>query len=253
MFKSKKLKKIKGIDHGFFNKIGGKSKGIFKSLNCGPRSKDKISNVKRNLKIVQNSLDKKSKDIYLINQIHSNKFIYINQNHKIKKKRFKADAVVTDQKKLPIGILTADCVPILICDDNSKMIAAIHAGWKGAYKDIINKVIKFMVKKGCKRKNIHAAIGPCISQKNYNVKDDFFRKFVKKNKNNKIFFKKRKKNIYFNLPEYVKSQLKFNKISKIDHINIDTFDKKNNFFSARRSLQLKHDDYGRNISIIMIN
>ena len=160
---------------------------------------------------------------------------------------------MTDQKKLPIGILTADCVPILICDDNSKMIAAIHAGWKGAYKDIINKVIKFMVKKGCKRKNIHAAIGPCISQKNYNVKDDFFRKFVKKNKNNKIFFKKRKKNIYFNLPEYVKSQLKFNKISKIDHINIDTFDKKNNFFSARRSLQLKHDDYGRNISIIMIN
>jgi hypothetical protein len=154
---------------------------------------------------------------------------------------------------LPIGILTADCVPILIYDNSSKIIAAVHAGWKGAYKNIINKVIKFMVKKGCQRKNIQAAIGPCISQKNYDVKDDFLKKFIKKNKNNKIFFKKRKKNIYFNLPEYVKSQLKFNKISKIDHINIDTFDKKNNFFSARRSLKLKHDDYGRNISIIMIN
>ncbi len=149
--------------------------------------------------------------------------------------------------------MAADCVPILICDDNLKMIAAIHAGWKGAYKNIINKVIKFMVKKGCERKNIHAAIGPSISQKNYNVKEDFLRKFLKKNKKNKIFFKKRKKIIYFNLPEYVKSQLKFNKISMIDHINIDTFDKKNNFFSARRSLKLNHNDYGRNISLIMVN
>ena len=148
--------------------------------------------------------------------------------------------------------MTADCVPILIYDNNSKMIAAIHAGWKGAYKGIVDRVIKFMVKKGCDRKNIHAAIGPCISQKNYNVGDDFLRKFIKKNKKNIIFFKKRKNLIYFNLPEYVKSQLKLNKISNIDHINLDTFDK-NNFFSARRSLRLKDDDYGRNISIIMIN
>ena len=144
-------------------------------------------------------------------------------------------------------------MPLLIYDDASKMIAAIHAGWKGAYKGIINKVIKFMLKKGCKRNNIHAAIGPCISQKSYNVKKDFLRKFIKKNKKNSIFFKKRKNVIFFDLPGYVKSQLKFNKISSIDHININTFDAKNNFFSARRSLRLKHDDYGRNISIIMIN
>ena len=82
---------------------------------------------------------------------------------------------------------------------------------------------------------------------------DFLKRFLKKDKNNIIFFKKRKKTIYFDLPNYIKSQLKFNKITNIDHINIDTFDSKNNFFSARRSLRLKHDDYGRNISIIMIN
>ena len=80
-----------------------------------------------------------------------------------------------------------------------------------------------MIKKGCKRKNLYAAIGPCISQKNYNIKEDFLRKFIDKNKKNKIFFKKRKKVIYFDLPKYVKSQLKFNKIHNIDHINIDTF------------------------------
>ena len=110
-----------------------------------------------------------------------------------------------------------------------------------------------MLKKGCKRKNIMAVIGPCITQKNYNVKEDFKNKFLRKNKNNKLFFKKKNNTIYFDLPNFVKSQLKMNKISNIEMINIDTFEKKNNFFSARRSLKLKHDDYGRNISIIMIN
>ena len=253
MYQSKKLKKFKEIKHGFFNRKGGKSSGIYKSLNCGPGSNDKKINVKKNLKIVKNSLSKISKDILLLHQIHSNKFIYINKKKKIKKKKIKADAIITNQKKLPIGILSADCVPILIYDDNSKIIAAIHAGWKGAYKGIINKVIRFMKKKGCEGKNIHAAIGPCISQKNYEVKKDFFSKFMKKNKKNRIFFKKRNHIIYFDLPKYVKSQLKLNKISTIDHINIDTFNDKNNFFSARRSLRLNHDDYGRNISIIMLN
>ncbi len=253
MFKSKKLNKLKGINHGFFSSKGGKSKGIYQSLNCGPGSNDKKINIIKNLKIVKNRFGKKIKDIILLHQIHSNEIVYIPKNRKINKKKLKADAIITDIKKLPIGILTADCAPILIYDDKSKIIAAIHAGWKGAYKGIINRVIKFMVKKGCNRKNIYAAIGPCINQKNYNVKDDFLRKFIKKNKKNRIFFKKRSGLIYFNLPEYIKSQLKYNKISNIDHVNIDTFNKKNNFFSARRSLRLKHDDYGRNISIIMIN
>ena len=84
-------------------------------------------------------------------------------------KRFDCDAMLTKSEGIVLSVLTADCVPILIYDNNSKIIAAIHAGWKGAYKGIVDRVIKFMVKKGCDRKNIHAAIGPCISQKNYNV------------------------------------------------------------------------------------
>jgi len=133
------------------------------------------------------------------------------------------------------------------------MVAAIHAGWKGAFKGIIKKVIKFMLKKGCEEKNMIAVIGPCIQEKSYNVKKDFLKRFIEKDKKNKIFFKSTKNTIYFNLTNFVKSQLKFNKITNIEAIKIDTFDKKNNFFSARRSLRLKHDDYGRNISIIMIN
>ena len=253
MFFSKKLSKFEKISHGFFNRNGGKSKGIYKSLNCGPGSKDKKNKIKQNLKIVRNKINKNAGKIFLVNQIHSNKFVFIDQHFKIKKKRVIADAIITNQKKLPIAVLTADCVPLLIYDKKKNMIAAIHAGWKGALKEIIKRVIIFMVKKGCKKNDMTVAIGPCIKQKSYNVREDFQRRFIKKNKKNKIFFKKKKSTIYFDLSNFVKSQLKSIKIVNIDTINIDTFDKKNNFFSARRSLRLKHDDYGRNISIIMIN
>ena len=252
MIQSKKLSKFKKINHGFFNRNSGTSKGIYKSLNCGPGSKDKKKDIQKNLEIVRKKIGKNSKKIFLLSQIHSNKFVYIDENFTFKKK-IKADAVITNQKNLPIAILTADCVPLLLYDNKKSIIAAIHAGWKGAFKDIIDKVINFMSSKGCDRKNITVAIGPCISQKNYNVKEDFKIKFLKKDKKNKIFFTKRKGLIYFNLPKYVKYQLESNRINRIDLLKIDTFDKKNNYFSARRSLRLKHDDYGRNISIIMIN
>ena len=252
MFVSKELLKKKEISHGFFNKCGGKSQGIYKSLNCGIGSNDKKNKVTANLQIVKNRISKKSKNIFLVSQFHSNKFVFINEDFKFYKKKIKADAIITDQKKIPIAVLTADCVPILLYDHKKQMIAAIHAGWKGAFKGIIKKVISFMLKKGCSNNSITAAIGPCIQQNSYNVGAEFKKKFIKKNKKNKIFFKKKKKELYFNLPSFVKFQLKLNKITKIDTINIDTFVKKNNFFSARQSLRLKHDDYGRNISIIMI-
>ena len=253
MIISKKLLNQKKISHGFFNRNGGKSVGIFKSLNCGLGSKDKRNKVNANLKIVKYKIDKTSKNIFLLNQIHSKKFIYINKNSKIYRKKIKADAIITDQAKLPIAVLSADCVPILLYDKKKQMIAAIHAGWKGALKGIINSVIKFMYKKGCIQNNIIAAIGPCIGKESYNVKEDLKKKFLKKSKKNRIFFKNKKNIIYFDLPNYVKSQLKLNKITKIDMKNVDTFIRKNNFFSARRALKLGHDDYGRNISIITIN
>ena len=253
MIISKKLSKQKNIVHGFFNKKGGISRGIYKSLNCGPGSNDKKNNVKTNLRIVKNKISKNSKNIFLLHQMHSNKFVFVDKNFKINRKKIKADAVITNQKKLPIAILTADCAPILLYDKKNNIIAAIHAGWKGAFSGIIKKVINFIVKKGCDKKSITAAIGPCINQDSYNVGEDFKKKFLQKDKKNKIFFKKKKNILYFDLPNFVKFQLLSNKITNIDMINIDTFNKKNNFFSARQSLRLKHDDYGRNISIIMIN
>ena len=251
MIKSKKLSGIKYLKHGFFNSLGGRSNNIYKSLNCGLGSKDKKLNIKKNIQIVKKKFSKKSKNIFFLHQFHSNKFIYIDEKYNNKKKP-KADAVITNQKYLPIAVLTADCAPILIYDRNMKMIAAIHAGWKGAFNGIIDKVIKFMIKKGCEAKNMTAVIGPSISLKSYEVKQDFKKRFIKRDKKNLIFFKTNKKRIYFDLTSYIYSSLKMNKIRYVDILKIDTFDIKNKFFSARRALKLKYNDYGRNISIIML-
>ena len=133
------------------------------------------------------------------------------------------------------------------------MVAAVHVGWKGAYKEIVKKVIKFMIKKGSSVANITAVIGPCIALKNYEVQQNFIKKFIKKAVKNKIFFKKIKNKHYFSLNKYITHQLKSLGIRKIEVINKDTFNIKNNFFSARRSKSRKENDYGRNISVIMIN
>ena len=252
MIKSKKLSKIKDLRHGFFNSIGGKSKNIYKSLNCGLGSNDNKLNVKKNLEIVRKKISTNAKSIFLLRQVHSNKFIFIDEKYKNKNKPT-ADAIITNQRNLPIAVLTADCSPILIYDKKKKIVAAIHAGWKGAYKGIIDNVIKFMIKKGCKTNNMVAVIGPSISLKNYEVQIDFKRKFINREGKNSNFFKMDKKKLYFNLVGYIQSSLKNNKIKHIDILKIDTFDIKNKFFSARRALKFKHNDYGRNISIIMLN
>jgi len=253
LIKSKKLSKFQEIKHGFFNKQGGKSEGIYKSLNCGIGSSDTKKNVRNNLKIVCKKINCSSRKLILLNQIHSNKFYFIDKNFEFNKKKLKGDALITNVKNIAIGVLTADCVPILIYDKNLKIISAIHTGWKGAYIGVIKKVVKFLVKNGSNAKDLIAAIGPGISQKNYEIQKDFKDKFLKKDKQNKIFFKLIKNKTYFSLNKYIYSQLKKLGVNNLEIINKDTFDPKNNFFSARRSIHNKENDYGRNISIIMIN
>jgi hypothetical protein len=165
LIKSKKLSKFQQINHGFFDKKGGKSTGIYKSLNCGIGSSDSKKNVLNNLKIVCKKINCSSKNLILLNQIHSNKFYFINKNYKFKKKKLNGDALITNVKKIALGVLVADCVPVLIYDKNLKIISAIHAGWKSVHKEIIKKVVKFLIKKGSNTKNLVAVIGPSISEK----------------------------------------------------------------------------------------
>jgi len=249
MIKSKLISNYKNISHGFFNKLGGYSNGIYKSLNCGIGSKDEKRNINKNLKKVCKKIKCLKTKLILLNQIHSNKVISIK---KIPNKKPIGDALITSKSKYALGILTADCAPVFIFDPEKNIISAIHAGWKGAYKKIIYKTIHELKKNGSSIEDLIAVIGPCISKYNYEVKKDFLKKFIKQNKKNSRFFTFYKKKIFFSLNEYIRVQLKDIGVKNIETINKDTYLNKNNFFSSRRSLKNNYYDYGRNISIIMI-
>jgi len=249
MILSKLLNQTNSVNHGFFNKKNGFSKGIYKSLNCGKGSFDNKKNIKKNLNYVKKKILSKKNNIVLLYQIHSSKFFRIK---KLPKKKLIGDGLITNVRNLPLGILTADCAPILILDTKKKVVAAVHAGWKGAYKNIVIKILTRLIKLGSKKKDIIAVIGPCIAQNNYEVGKEFKDKFIKKNKKNLIFFKLKKRKNYFDLSKFIYNQLISFGILKIDVIKKDTFDTKNNFFSARRSSKRNEPDYGRNISVIMI-
>ena len=249
MFYSKKLKKLKKIKHCFFSRRNGFSKGIYKGLNCGRGSKDNKKNIAKNLNYVAKKMAVKRDKLVLMHQTHSNKVIEIKKNNY--KKKIKADAMITKVKGLVIGVVTADCVPIVIYDSKNEVVGCIHAGWKGAFSDIIYNTIK-KLKKLNSNNQIYASVGPCIGEKSYEVENLFYKKFMSKSRHNKIYFKhKNKTKKLFNLRKFVTDKLlKFN--VKVDQVNKDTFADKSNFFSYRRSRKLKQKDYGRCISTVRL-
>ena len=249
MFYSKKLKKQKQIKHCFFSRKNGFSKGLYKGLNCGRGSKDDKNNINKNLDFVAKKMAVERSSLILMHQTHSNKVIEIKKNNY--RKKIIADAMVTKIKGFAIAVVTADCVPIIIYDLNNKIIGCIHAGWKGAFTEIIENTIK-KIKKLNSNNKIYASVGPCIGKKNYEVDLKFYKKFVSKSRRNKIYFSnKNKTKKLFNLRKFVTDKLVKLKV-KVDQINRDTFAEKTNFFSYRRSCKLKQTDYGRCISAVRL-
>ena len=251
MFYSKNLNQFKTIKHCFFSRNFGASKGIYKSLNCGKGSKDEKKNVIENLQIISKKLKFNSSKLILMNQTHSNKVLLINKNN-FGRKKINSDAIVTKMKGLTLGVLTADCVPIILYDVKKNLIGCIHAGWRGCISGIIeNTLIKFQSSK--LESEIVACVGPCIGKKNYEVDLKFFEKFTKISKYNEAFFSiKIKKKLLFDIRGYVNKKLTDNGVKSIDNINMDTFSDSKNFFSYRRSQKLKEIDYGRCISVITL-
>ena len=249
MIYSRKFNKFKGIKHCFFSRKGGYSSGVYKGLNCGRGSKDVKKNVLKNLKYVAKKMLIEQNNLVLMYQTHSNKVIRINKKNF--RKKIHSDAIITSEKGLVLGVVTADCVPILIYDKQNKIIGCIHAGWKGALNGIIENTIS-KIKKLNKKNKIYASIGPCIGRENYEVGFDFFRKFIKKSKiYKKYFIKKNEFKKLFDLRKFVSNKL-LKQTVIIDQINRDTFKDSNNFFSYRRSSILKERDYGRCISVIKL-
>lgn len=243
-FASAKLfKEYSSVAHGFFNRLGGISNGNYGSLNCGTTSLDNPKNVLKNRLIAINILQSESK-LVEVEQTHSNIVKVYDHDKGI----IRADAIVTDKKNIALSVVTADCAPILFADPKAGVIAAAHAGWRGAKNGIIENTISRMCEIGAKKLNILAAIGPCISQLSYEVGPEFYDTI----RNDSYFKKSQKLNHYFfDLESYLFNKLLENGITKIEVLGIDTYPVANNYFSYRRKTHLNENDYGRQISIIL--
>ena len=240
------------INHGFFTKNGGVSSKENFSLNCSYSSNDYKDNVLINRKLICKHFNLKIASLKIVNQIHSNQ-IKIIENINDDTSNIEADALVTKLPNIILGILTADCAPVLVQDPLKNIIAAVHIGWKGAHSRILAKTIESLINLGSDVSNIKLAIGPCIGPASYEVGNDFYINFTKENIINKMFFKKIKLNKFkFDLPKYIYHQaisigIQNNNISKTDK---DTFTDRKDFFSYRRNFKSKLNDCGRMISVI---
>ena len=242
-----------GISHGFFTRQGGKSKGIYASLNCGLGSQDDKNTVIANRKIIAKALGCDADKLAILFQSHSNAVVTVDKVWRHAKMP-KADAMVTNQAGIALGILTADCVPVLFSDATHKIIGAAHAGWKGAFSGVIGNTVNAMIALGATPATITCAIGPAIAQVSYEVDRAFQEKFLSQSQENAQYFIPglKENHFMFNLKQYVHDRVLKTDITHINILENDTYLEEDNFFSYRRSTHKKESDYGRQISAILL-
>lgn len=240
---------LNGISHGFFTRKGGASSGIFHGLNCGLSSSDQSDIVKINRARVAQEFDLASDQLCAVHQVHSAAVATISgvQTGALPE----ADALVTNQPGLILAILTADCQPVLFADREAGVIGAAHAGWRGAMSGVLEATVCAMENLGAKRENIHAAIGPCISQPAYEVGPEFLDTFTTSDARNECFFTKAAGDRYiFDLPAYGLNLLGQSGVDHVEWTRHCTYGDSDRFYSYRRSVHEKEADYGRLISAI---
>jgi YfiH family protein len=243
---------VPGIAHGFFGRRGGVSKGIYASLNCGPGSKDSRDDVMENRARATAALAPGATLVTLY-QVHSAEAVTVTAPWPIPENP-KADAMATDRPGIALGILTADCAPILLTDPKARIIGAAHAGWNGALAGVVESVLAAMERLGAKPERIRAAIGPCISQRAYEVGPEFEARFLSSDANNARFFVRSPQagHWQFDLPAYVAQRLKEASVESVEVLDVCTYAREDEFFSYRRTTHRKEPDYGRELSAIML-
>lgn len=238
--------------HGFFTRRGGVSTGIYSSLNCGRGAKnDPAENVGRNRARVAAHLDVPLLSLVSLSQVHSATAILVRI---ATMPRLEGDAMVTTQKGIGLGILTADCTPVLFHDPQAGVIGAAHAGWRGATNGVLQATVDLMCTQGAILENIQAAIGPTIQQHSYEVDQKFYDNLAKDHPKIDNFFVQgtREKHLLFDLPGFVKQTLKDTGLCKIADLYRCTYQDEENFFSYRRATHRGETDYGRQISAITL-
>lgn len=250
---STQLSTYAGVSHGFWGRKGGSSSGVFASLNCGYGSDDDPVLVRRNRQTVAESLGTEVDRLITAYQVHSADVIRVEAAW-LREHAPHGDAMVTNVPGIALGVLAADCAPVLLADPRAGVVGAAHAGWQGAFKGVVESVVSAMEALGARRSFIHAEVGPCISQKNYEVGPEFRERFAALDPRLVRFFvpSQRAGHWMFDLPAFVSFRLDEAAIGSFAVLGSCTYELEDRYFSYRRTTHRKESQYGRNISAIML-
>jgi YfiH family protein len=249
------LSALPGVAHGFFTRRGGVSEGIYASLNCGVGSNDTPEAVRENRARVAGHLG--ARTLVSAHQVHGTTAVVIDDrgaSAERPQERPKADALVTATRGVAVGVLTADCAPILLADPEAGVVGAAHAGWRGALAGIVEATIDAMEGLGAARGRIRAAVGPCIGPSVYEVGPEFEAEFLRHRADNARFFSRTETHARprFDLAGYVAQRLQQAHIARVGTAKVCNFETQDDFFSYRRSQARGEPDYGRQVSAIVL-
>lgn len=240
-----------GVRHGFFERTGGTSQGLYASLNAGLGSGDDRRRVTANRALIARALDLEPTRLLTLYQVHSADVVTVRDGTEGARK---ADGMVTGEPGLGLGVLSADCAPVLLADGEAGIIGAAHAGWGGALRGITDAVIAAMVTIGARHDRIVAVVGPAIALESYEVGPEFHQRFTDDDSRNEQYFRpaRRPGHFHFDLPAYVLHRLQLSGIRHAAWTGGDTCLEDKRFFSYRRSVLRHEPDYGRQISVICL-
>ena len=239
------------FSHAFFTRLGGVSHGIYDSLNMSIKGIDAIENVTKNKEIIADFFALPLSTLKIADQVHGSNTVIITHPDQ-DASLTPADAVVTNLPNIILGVKTADCCPLFLCDFGAHTIATVHAGHKGAFSGVIQSAVNAMLSIGAKKQNIIACLGPSIAVESYEVDESFKQRFLMQSLDNKQFFyPKNQSHHLFDLKAYVKYIVLLQGITEFDDMNIDTY-KDRDFFSCRRSYHDGQSHFGTQLSAICI-
>ncbi len=244
---------LPGVRYGFFGSRGGVSTGIYASLNGGQGSGDDPGAVGENRRRVAGALGIAETALVSAFQRHSDRAVAVTEPW-TRETRPRCDAMVTDRPGIGLGVLAADCGPVLLADAQARVVGAAHAGWKGALAGVLPNAVAAMERLGADRSRIIAALGPCIRQASYEVGPEFPAPFLEQHKDNARYFRagERAGHFQFDLGGYIVAQLEAAGLAAVCDTGLDTYANPDRLFSYRRNTHRGHRDYGRNVSAICL-
>lgn len=244
------LSRLSGIGHGFLTRRGGVSDGIYDSLNCGLGTEDDRARVLENRGRAVRAAGLKDTPLNTAYQVHGNRVLVVDDEID-QDNRPHADGLVTKTPGINLGILTADCGPLLFADPEARVVGACHAGWKGAVGGIIEATVEAMEGLGAERRRVVAALGPCIGRESYEVGTEFPKPFINQDRANGRFFAANAcRKFQFDLAGYIRSRLEALGLADVTVTGHDTCALEQDFFSYRRKTRRSEPDYGRQVSVI---